>query len=1058
MKKLCFVLAFVMAALLAVCVFADSEEETRILSYSVDGYVGDETRLFSPDDSFGRGFYKFDLPEEAWSVTGEGENVRRRTYDDITMGCVYMKEKYGGSEGMTLAMDLRYDGVNIEEYNVLGFGIGVIGGYNNNSAYSVELEFVTTENTYRSTFRIGQDDELCYWSMIYTDISSVKGYTVRINVSIKFDGETMPTQIRVSSPFLSVRTYPGFEMAERYLVSSMKNDVGRFVGATGVVIPAEGDVANIRGSIVTKQPLAENSTVYFRIVLDGLISGRMTFGINYTNPAKHESFRSGKLTVDGENVFIIPVQLDGEAFEYSLSFEGIECERTFKITSVELLSDGQSVIAADTKVGALDEITRKGNAVKFSGTINREAAKKYSGASIVFYALRDEYSDSLDTAVEIGRIKVSTRFDYTADLTAYPASADTFKFMAAIVQGGRIIPLSTPEYCNPSEPSDSNVTGVGLANAAAAGAFESNVSHIIVDIPLTELMSVSGDEATLPLNYTVYSGDSNTGDAKEIMLSRAVLDELDRDINFYISVGIKVYLRFTATSPLEGLTYTGEATNYAICADSDEASAVYASFVRFFSSRYSSIGGFVLGKGVNDRGLTGYVGEDILGYSHSLARLAGITYNAAAPYHPNMTVIIPFGEPVEITAEESLNESSDELISVPNEPRPIDTDLLAVMLASSIEQNGGIPWTLMYCIDNSEDDVTPADRIVDRLTAVDVSRPYSMMYLYRPIFSETVLDYIAKNSGDVAGTNEHAHIDYAAGLFVWLCERLSGEHIVFMEFDETPIKTSRNFYSSLKSSSESEGYIHESVALPDDGIGDGAIYSVWNFSDQYHTQGWLGGGGVASCLTGYSSIKDNGSRRVLKTQLASAGDGGAGVTLGNLDRTVDMSLVDKLRFTFAVTSADGSELLSNTSVVFVVGSGDHRAEYYAEDITNDTLESFTCDLSEYENRNAVDYIGVMIYADEDICFELGSVEAISYGLDADALSDVFVGSGTVDEDSQRNLSVLFAAAIITAVVSAVVIILLVRRDREERESAERAKAEAESKNKRSFYERYRQQK
>ena len=110
MKKLCFVLAFVMAALLAVCVFADSEEETRILSYSVDGYVGDETRLFSPDDSFGRGFYKFDLPEEAWTVSGEAENIRRRKYDDIVMGCVYMKEKYGGGDGMTLTMDLRYDG------------------------------------------------------------------------------------------------------------------------------------------------------------------------------------------------------------------------------------------------------------------------------------------------------------------------------------------------------------------------------------------------------------------------------------------------------------------------------------------------------------------------------------------------------------------------------------------------------------------------------------------------------------------------------------------------------------------------------------------------------------------------------------------------------------------------------------------------------------------------------------------------------------------------------------------------------------------------------------
>jgi len=445
MKRLYVVLLIVMMAVLAVFTFADGEEYTRILSYSVDGYEGDETRLFSPNDAAGRGFFKFDLPEEAWVATGEAENVRRRTYDDIVMGCVYMKENYGGWAGMTLTMDLSVNPASTDEYSTLGFGIGVIGGYETCSAYTVELELVTTEGVYQSSFRIGKADELCYWSVVYTDLTEVSGYAKELKVHLRFDGDTAPTQIRVSCPFMSIRTYDGFDMAKKYITSSMKSDIGRFVGATGSVIPSEGDIAQIRGSIVSKQRIAEDSTIYFRITLGGLYSGRMSLGISYTDPEKDGTFRSEKISVNGEQVFIIPVALEGEPYQYTLYFETIECDRTFSVTSVELFSGGESAFAVDEEVGSLTEITRKGNSVKFSGSIARDTAKKYSGASIVFYALTDEYKDSFENAVEIGRIKVSTRFEYTADLAAYPASADTYMFMAALYTGGRVIPISAPD-------------------------------------------------------------------------------------------------------------------------------------------------------------------------------------------------------------------------------------------------------------------------------------------------------------------------------------------------------------------------------------------------------------------------------------------------------------------------------------------------------------------------------------------------------------------------------------------------------------------------------------
>ncbi|MBR5252594.1 MAG: hypothetical protein IKV39_01815 [Clostridia bacterium] len=1036
MKRLYIALfAFVIMAL-AVFTFADSEEYTRIMSYSVDGYAGDETRLFSPDDSAGRGFFKFNLPEETWSVTGEAENVRRRTYDGIDMGCIYLKENYGGWAGMTLTMDLSTNYIDTAQYSSLGFGIGVVGGYENCSAYTVELELVTSDGIYQSSLRIGQDDELCYWSIIYTDLTEVSGYAEELKVHLRFDGDTAPLQIRVSTPFMSVRTYPGFEMAKKYLASSMKNIAGRFVGATGSVIPTEGNVAEIRGSIVSDQVIAEDSTVYFRITLKGLESGKMTLGINYTDSAKDGNFRTEKISVDGKNVFVIPVSLKGEPYEYTLLFESIECERTFIITSVEMFSGGESVFTVAEEVGELTEITRNGNSVKFSGTIDREAAKKYSAASIVFYALPDESKDSFENAVEIGRIKVSTRFEYTTDLTSYHASADTYMFMAALYVGGRIIPITAPAYPDAAEPENTVLSNIGLSGAGAAGAFESNISHIIVDLPISELMTVASGEGYIPLSYAVYGGDNRNGEVSEIYFNRSVVDELDRDINFYISVGMKVYLRLNITEPIQGLTYTGEGGEVYISTSSAKSRAMYAAIVRFFSQRYSSIGGFVLGREVNGISSQDENGAETFSYAENLARLANITYNAAANYHSGVTVILPFALPED-------------------EDKRLEDELLISIVSDQIERRGGIPWTLMYCIDKYEEGIEERCKLTDWLSESKLTGPYSVMYLYRPLIAETMFEYIEKNNGDISGVDENTYIEYTAELFLNVCDLFSQNGVVFMEFDDSPVKTSRAFYSTLKKGAESDGYIYESNAKFEINYYTGALYSIWNFSDKYHAEGWIGGGGVASCRTDYSDADYSSGKRVLKTQLAGDEYGGAGIVLGNFDGTVDLSGVDSLRFTFALTDEYGYGISSKASVVFVIGSGDYRAEYYAENITNGAVRSYLCDLADYAGINEVNYVGVMIYAEEDTCFELFSVDALSSTLDRESLRQVFEGSQNPSDGQNENVKLVIVLVAIIAVVTAVAVILLVRRDREDREAAERARAAADSKNKRSYYEKYR---
>ncbi|MBE6618093.1 MAG: hypothetical protein E7627_09205 [Ruminococcaceae bacterium] len=1027
MKRIYPIILIVLAVLLTSVAFAAEKQPGQVLSYSIGGYTGDETALFSPIESVARGVKKFELSEDALSVSGEADEVRRRRSNDIVMACAYTPKEYSGGDGLTVELDLTEKKIKLNDYSTLGFGLGVIGGFEINHGYSVYIELVTSDEAYASSMTVEDTETASDWYMVYVDLSEVYGYAETLRVTVYFDGDTMPTQIRIATPFVNKRAPLAFELAERFAAGSLTALEGRLTDTPGQIIPTDHGNAAVKGRIVTFDRLTDNATSYFVIEVSGAESGKLTLKIDYTDNIKNRAFVSSEISMTEGGLFTIPVKIAGEVMSYTLTFEGVECEESFNLDSVRIYDSKITEIDVDRSVGTLDSITRKDNTVKFEGTVARDAAKAYSDGSIVFFGLTGHDPD-MAKAVEIGRIKVSTRFEYTADLRSYPVTADTFMFMAAIEVGDKTIPISAPRYFDGAEPAENTMSQVGLHGAAPAGAFESNISHIIVDIPLDRLLVESEKESAYSLTYSVYENGEIT--VKKTNLSAELIEELDRDINFYISVGVRVYLRFTSEEIIPLLTYGGKAQNHGICIDTEESRGLYAAIVRYISERYSDIAGFVVGKVVNDAFNVGsFTSKSLQEYARDLAEQCRITYNAAFGSHPDISVIVPFG-------------------AVSGGGNHLSERVLGVMLAHGIERVGNIPWTFLYCLDNRSGDVDAPEDFVRNLGNIGISAPGSIMYFYRPYYDELMRDYSSFIAGSETVMSDYSFAGFAVNSYLEIAGKLKNADVVFMSLEDISLRNNRDFYAILKDSAEDVGYIFESVAAADS-VSDSALgeYTVWDFSDKHHSDGWIAGGGVASCLTGYSDIFEGDYLRVLKTQLAGEEYGGAGITLCNLDKTVDLTGVDEIRFTFALALPDDAKSYSEASVVFVIGSDDYRGEFFAEGVELSKMQTVSCDLTGYEHRDEVSYIGVMIYANDNVRFELLSADAYSLTLSDDELADAFTGATEpeADEDPTRT-TVIAVVGLLVAALTFIVIILLSRRDREERE------LRAESKAKRRAYE------
>ncbi len=1054
---------------------------TSIASYAQAGYTGNETDVFAPEAD---GIRRLDMTAP-WDFLGDAMHVKRHIRNgNCTAYAILDTDECDGVTTFTLEM-----ADDLSAYRVLCFGIGFTSKSESPSPIFAELE-LTDSSGNRAVSQTelqmpeGElDMQSIWWNLLCFDISNFEGRsdTDQLTITLTYDPFAPPNVLRLTNPYVRTENTDGFTYVERYLTNSLNEETGTFAMRSGAARPDERGQLWMNGSFVlAEQPLL-GSQAFLEIGLSRVRSGSLTVGIEYEN----EDLAVTKINLAADagtdsGSFVVPVDMADRLKSFTLTFDGIVCDTYFKVEFIRLHSENYVELEGNPELGRVTSLKRTGTSVVFSGEMKRDAVKEYSDSTLHFYAIPGWTSDDLSTAVEIGQMKLSTRFEYTADLSAYPYLADTYRFFAALVTDiDGLLPLSAPVYPNASDIPEQLLSNVGLYDAAEVGVFESNVSHVIVEVPLDHLLidpQIQAEDASASMTYTVYRSE-RTEDGGNVLsartaktpVSHTLLRKLDSEINFYISAGLEVYLRITAENAIPGLTYEEPgAEAYAVCTNTPEARHFYASVVRYLCRRYSGISGLIVGDEVNLGQMTGGGADDrnAAVYAHELAELCRIAYNTASSEIADILIVLPFG-PVPAVSGDA------------GEFRAIDPRTLTVLMSSCLKGMGTVPWAMMYCTENLMDilgveslsgealsaeakfsDISGTARRIDQLTdELAIDGCAAILYYYEPSYEKTLLGF--RNTPELGSYSE-----YLAEMFAKLCGSTRAR-AVFLSLDRLNSHLDHEFYSYLKhaesipdtvsAAAAGRRSVVDFAALPTSAAADELARTVsqtavWDFSDSFHPLGWIAGGGVSSCLTVYSDLfssenPDSGRYvRVLRSAISADADSesfartgmAAGISLRNLSRTVDLSGVDYLEFTFALNHpgfvmGDGHE---SGTVVFLLGSDDRRAEFKVSEAIPEQVLTYVCDLTQYEHRDQVDFMGIMVYADHDVYLDLASVRAYSNTLSQEELSSVFAPVSSA-EDVPVDYETVVVVSVIVFILSVSAALLLIRHDAEERRERQR---------------------
>ncbi len=1025
----------------------------RYNSFSSSGYNGDEKTAFAPT---GDGVKSFILTSHNWTADGNAKSSRRQVRNGFSGVYIERYSDYDASQtdnpyeipveygdpdntqtdnGLTeLTIDVSGE-VSADEYNTLSYGVELVGA---------EEATVTTEIFTGSHAALAETKITEGWNLVSVDISGASGSFSHLRIGVD-SGEA----VRITSPFAETETNPGFAAVEKYYTDRLNDEIGIVITRSGRIKPEEGRaVVTADFKSFSDYPSAENA--YFEFKLKELDGAGFTLGLNCKNA--DDTIYSKRISVSSSNssgTYIIPISPTDEIESYILQFDNVKCGFDFTVEYVKFHRGAIGPADAASGVGTLAKITKDSTSVTFSGSMERSAVADYSSSKngdglIHFYALRHDSMDNLSCAFELGSIKLTTVFNYTADISSSPNIGDGHMYFAGVVdKNGRIIPLSRPRYpdytASASSSTDdtqtSTVSGVSLYKPASVGAFESNASRVIIDVPLDKYIKKGGGAV---VSYTSYSAeydmgvtDASSGGSFEI--DRELLSELDSEISFYITAGVRVYLRLTSDSYIKGLTGpTPIDETYQLTAGED---GMYSALVRFFAGRYPKIRGFELGCGVNlvpsditdsPDGLTAYASE--------IAYTLRVTYNAAREYIADPYILVPFSEPGK--TEENITTLLPEVITP--------------LISEALREIGSIPWIYMYCFDECEDIGERTAALFDLLTELDCAGMSGIMYFFEPD-SAYISEKFAENK-----TDGEQYSAYAARMLSELIEKVKGSRTrgVFFSLEYTDLQNDHEFYAALKELGETK-YVYDSTANKSDSAptDSAAAYTVFDFSGKHYPDGWIAGGGVESCLTDYSKI-ENIEGRVLRAEFKtdyrsdiSHSEGGyrtsgaAGITLCRFKNTVNLSDVTSAVFEAALTLPEGMRVESLTSpvtstVVFVIGSGDNRAEYYAEEVEAGGYHTFTCDLTGYEKSGEVNYIGIMVYSDAQVGLELKSVTLKSDTLTPDEIKSLVIPpdeSGITKEEMAANYRFIAMVAFTITAGTIAAFILLARYEREEEE-------------------------
>ncbi|MBE6570012.1 MAG: hypothetical protein E7658_07360 [Ruminococcaceae bacterium] len=920
------------------------------------------------------------------------------------------------------------------EYDTLVFGMHIAADTDAETGqtaqpYRVMLDVLTGDGIKRSHVYV----EPNIWTMVYFDIGwlgEAENFEA-LHIMIEYIENEVPDRVEMTS--LSADNIAG--LLEAYNAGSVIPDEGSLAfedGALHLIPDTSGRVSVSMRHLLEALPEDAEGLMLSVTLAEGRGSGSLTAGMQYTNYDEIFVTSPMDLSADQE-VYLFPLPFPDTAdimatdeldtlYLYFHDSEAVQDEEII-LTSLVLYPIPAKPLPTtplpDTEnLGTILSFGIAEEEIVFAGKLSRNAVIRYIDDTIQLYAVPVWDNRSMDSAVLLGECGISNSYTISLPLSAYRSYAENWMFFLAISHrdpddpDNRILyMLNEPKLLTGHAPAPSTLSILGLHNANTVGVFESNVSHVVVDIPLDQLLTKNGSTVC-----------SRSG--KSWHLNTALLTELDSEIQFYADAGLEVCLRLFSDKPIAGLTYMShDAETYLPYLHSEEAIEQYTAIVSFLSRRYPAMDSIMLGGGINSEKYTGIPMQDPVTALRHIADLTAITYTAASASVPDVYVIVPFTDDYE-----------DDILTDTGELVPLTPEFIAMLFAGYLEDLGSIPWVFGYNFDTiAADTFALPDAVSRNLQQMGFAAPADTVFTWFPV-GETQESWasttLVQNYADLCV--EAAAVQPRA---------------LYLSLKKIPQKADPRMYSAMKDI-QVENSSRVIWDHPADMDGTSVLPSLssltlYDFSSAYSSLGWVAGGGITEMYTRHNPLfSDTEESRTLRSLLPLPEEDGhrgiaGGVLLRNFSRTLDMRDVDEITFRFALTDLAGEKNVSDSgaTVIFLLGSQDRRAEFYAYTVPFGETVDARCALSEYENADRINYVGVMVYANESVVLDLSSVSVSSSVLNQNELDALFYGS-EAEADDMANFTEIFYILIITMLLTICAALLLIRRDREETEAAE----------------------
>ncbi len=856
------------------------------------------------------------------------------------------------------------------------------------------------------------------WHEIVIDITEAEALE-SITVTFTFDTIDVPERIRISPLQLNDSIQNNY--VSRYSTSHFKISGGRLNNANGVVsLHPFGTLTEIDGNFALNELPTEGTQAFMLVTLSGNITGgTVTMGCRSAKSEIMTYADCGALQLqNGRYIYSFPFLASDAMISYRLSFRN--CTYTgngIRIESISIVFTEDSPPRA-TGNGFVSGIAlnRENGRLTIQGSVSQTITNTYKKDSLVVYAVpytaecRIEEQHTVWEGTEIHRSKLFMNFELILDAELTARYVGTHMFYVT-VEGEEHAPilLSMPMGADYGVDAETEHSIVGIEGGSAVGTFESNASHVIVDIPFDRLVvktvTPAQQDKTDPTAFlTANTLKTHTPDGTAIYLDTNLLKELLTEIGFYHSANLDVYLRISDAS-----TVFINNISRLNAWDMEVYSAILTAILTYDSSlMQNAISGVILGEAVcySEEAFAGekQQAKNLYTYTAKLSALINVTYSTV----------------------NSCLRTSQASVVVPYAANGSYNPLVNQMLAWHNKRTGSPIWYVMYCFSTADKAETNTfdSLIYDAERLLDTSSHFGpdgesagCLYFYVPN-----ADYSA----------ESITMEYNA-----FCEDVLPKNpkAVFLSVRGVLDERKEQLYRSLKTlrNGEKNSTIVTIEAntiptTPEPDEKNTFEYTVWDFSNLYHNNGWVSGGAVAGCGTERSEIfsQDMGkSCRALRTKVYSNFENSmaSAIVLRNFNQSIDFSGVDQLVFRFSI-----AETQDTSTLIFVMGNERIRAEYPLTDVTPSTVHAIRCPLSEFSGKNDVDYIGVMVYSGESAVLEIQSVTLQSQAMSPDSMAALFTLSE--EELPDKGLEAYFTIGIIL-VITVFASVMLIHRDKEE---------------------------